>query len=125
MTKDEYQKVGSVALGEKLKAKLEAEGCKPYVIPVGRKPHPRRRRHVGHHQLLSLTCSEIQHCQLQPHAFHLLALALLAYRPDRLFTAAASRVSYDSATFSPMGILNSGSKCRSSDGDNEDFLDAW
>lgn len=34
-TKEEYTKVGSVALGEQLRVELEAQGKKPYVIPVG------------------------------------------------------------------------------------------
>ncbi len=34
-TKEEYQRIGSDALGEQLKRQLTAEGSKPYVIPVG------------------------------------------------------------------------------------------
>mmetsp|Transcript_11515 Transcript_11515/g.19655 ORF Transcript_11515/g.19655 Transcript_11515/m.19655 type:complete len:367 (+) Transcript_11515:775-1875(+) len=35
MTRQEYVAIGSVALGENLKARLEAQGRKPYLIPVG------------------------------------------------------------------------------------------
>ena len=35
VTKEEYQKVGSKALGRQLEAQLRAEGRNPYIIAVG------------------------------------------------------------------------------------------
>lgn len=35
VTKEEYQKVGSLALGRQLEAELRAQGRNPYVVAVG------------------------------------------------------------------------------------------
>ena len=35
VTKEEYQSVGSMALGERLAERLRAAGKRPYLIPVG------------------------------------------------------------------------------------------